>query len=61
MIIQTRTINGKTYNLSEYGTHMMIWEPPSKLTTRWCRVLHCGKPDYINRIWKDLKKTMQGK
>ena len=54
MIIQTKTVNGKTFNLSKYGTHMSIWEPAEKLTTRWCRVLHVGKPAYIKRLWREL-------
>lgn len=54
MVIQTKTVNGKTFNLSKYGTHMSIWEPAKKLTTRWCRVLHVGKPAYIKRLWREL-------
>lgn len=55
MIIQTKTVNGNTFNLSKYSTHMTIWQNPLKYSLGIKGIVHhVGKPAYIKRLWKEL-------
>ena len=52
MVIQTRTVSGKTFNLSKYSTHMSIWSPQA--VPNFNIVHHVGKPAYIKNLWKKI-------